>query len=76
MDCKCGNWEEIKPDKYWFISYVRRKGNYESIILSTVLDFHPLKAINQWNQDSDFYTYDAISFQEISKEEYDLAPQE
>lgn len=60
-------------NKYWYTSYIRKRTNEITALRGVVLmNFHPLRAVKQWNEDDEFYSFVIVSFQEISKEEYYL----
>jgi hypothetical protein len=65
-------------NKYWYVSYVK-KNLISTLVGDTtikgiaLMNFHPFKAVNQWNRDDELHSFVIISFQEISKEEYDIA---
>ena len=64
-------------NKFWYVSYVRKRLNeVRDIRGAALVNFHPLKAVNQWNRDDEFYSFVIISFQEISREEYDIATED
>lgn len=62
--------------KYWYLSYNKRY-IHSSIandgrICGATVPWHPFKAIKQWNETTPAYQFIIISFQEITKEEFDL----